>query len=283
MDPAIALQLFSVKEGLQKDLSGTLEQVAAIGYRNVEPFTHISADGLTFGKAVSAADMRKLLDRFGLRAVSCHFVPMPGMDLDKVLADLNTLGVDSLACAIAFFEDRTGVLDFCTRFSVIAEACKKHGVQLYYHNHYHEFQVFGDKSVYELMIEYMDAELVKFELDTYWAVRAGQDPIYWLKKLGSRCDLLHQKDLPAGLSPVNLFEKIGYDARLAMDTMWGGQDPGQFTEIGEGVLTIPGILAASRKYNHARYIIVEQDQTTRTELESIALSFANLTRLLAAA
>jgi sugar phosphate isomerase/epimerase len=158
---------------------------------------------------------------------------------------------------------------------------KKQGVQLYYHNHFHEFQVFGDKSIFEMIVEDTDKDLVKIEFDTYWAVRGGQDPIYWMKKLGKRCDLIHQKDLPAGASPVNLFEKFGYDAKITIDSMWGTQDAEHFTEVGDGVLNIAGYLEVIRKYNQAKYIFIEQDMTKKTEFESIAVSFASMNRLLA--
>jgi sugar phosphate isomerase/epimerase len=195
------------------------------------------------------------------------------MRLEAIIDDLHALGVDSLACAIAFFANQTEVIDFNKNFNQYADLCKKRGVQLYYHNHYHEFQVFVGKSIFEMMIEGMDEDLVMFEFDTYWAVRGGQDPIYWLKKLGN---------LPATASPVNLFERFGYDANITIDTMWLTQDPEHFTEVGEGKLNIPGIIQAGRKYNNARYIFIEQDMTKRTELESIAVSFANLSRLLTA-
>ena len=142
--------------------------------------------------------------------------------------------------------------------------------------------MFGDKSIFELMVEQMDEDLVMFEFDTYWAVRGGQDPIYWMKKLGKRCDLLHQKDMPASTNPVNLFEKFGYDSQITIDSMWLTQDAEHFTEVGDGVLNIPGIIEAARKYNQASYIFIEQDMTSRTELESIEVSLANFTRLLSA-
>ena len=94
------------------------------------------------------------------------------------------------------------------------------------------------------------------------------------------CDLIHQKDLPESARPFNLFEKFGYDSKITIDTMWGLQDTDHFTEIGEGKLNIPAFLEAGRKYNNARYVFVEQDMTKKTELESIAISYANLTRML---
>ena len=154
-------------------------------------------------------------------------------------------------------------------------------MQLYYHNHFHEFQVFGDKAVFELALEGLDKDLIMFEFDTYWAVRGGQDPIYWLKKLGKRCDLIHQKDMPAATKPVILFEKFGYDSVININTMWKTQDASHFTEVGDGVLNIPGILEAARKYNQARYIFIEQDMSARTEMESIAISLSRMKALLA--
>ncbi len=280
MKPMLGLQLWSVRNNLGKDYAGTLEKIAETGYKNIELITNVTPEGLVFGKDLHAAELRKLLDRFGLQAVSSHFVPTADMNLEKILDDLQMLGTDSLGCAIAFFSNKQEVLDFNQAFNRYAETCKKHGVQLYYHNHFHEFQVFGDQSIFEMMIEGMDKDLVMFEFDTFWAARGGQDPIYWLKKLGKRCDLLHQKDLPAGDSPVNFFEMFGYDAPITIDSMWALQDARFFTEVGEGCLNVPGIIQASRTYNDARYIFVEQDMTSKTELESIAVSYANMMKLL---
>jgi sugar phosphate isomerase/epimerase len=174
------------------------------------------------------------------------------------------------------------VIDWIKRFNQIGEALKKAGIQLYYHNHFLEFQVFGDKSIFELLIEGCDQDLVKFEFDTYWAVRGGQDPIYWMKKLGTRCDQIHQKDMPAGVHPVNLFESLGYDADLTIDVMDETQDADFFAEAGDGILNVPGFIAAARQYNQAQYIFIEQDRSHRPELESIAISLVNMNRLLAA-
>lgn len=281
MNPAIGLQLYSVKEGLQKDYIGTLEKVAEIGYRDLELITTVTPNGLIFGEEMRAADLRGHLDRFGLRAFSCHFIPLPDIHLEPILEDLQTLGVSSLVCAAALFTNQADVDRFNRTFNQYGESCKKHGVQLYYHNHFQEFQVYGEKSIFEMMIEQLDKDLVKFELDTYWAVRGGQDPVYWLKKLGHRCDMIHQKDMPAAVDPVNVFEILGFDDPIGFDSFKKIQDVGNFAEIGEGKLNIAGFIAAARKYNQAHYIIVEQDMTRRTELESIAVSYRNLSKLLA--
>lgn len=282
MKPAIGLQLYSVKISLQEDYLGTLEKIAEIGYQNLELITTVTPDGLIFGQNMTAADLRQNLDRLGLQAIGCHFFPTPGIHLEPILADLQVLGVTSLVCAAALFKNQDDVIEFNTTFNGYGGLCKKQGVQLYYHNHFQEFQVLGEQSIFEMMIKQLDKDLVMFEFDTYWAVRGGQDPIYWMKKLGKRCDLIHQKDLPAAVDPVNVFERLGYDDPITFESFLAIQDVGNFTEVGEGKLNIPGIIATTRKHNHARYIIVEQDMTRRTELESIAVSYANLSRLLSA-
>lgn len=280
MSLSLGLQLWSVRNSLQENYAGTLEKVAAIGYKNLELICTVTPNGLVFGKDLRAADLRKLLDANGLRAASCHFVPTPDMSLQAIVDDLNTVGADSLGCAIAFWNSQDEVKAFCKTFNEYAETTRKGGVQLYYHNHFEEFQVFGDKSAFDVLIEDLDPTLVKFEFDTFWAVRGGQDPVYWLKKLGKRCDLIHQKDMPAVASPVNLFEKYGYDEPITIDVLWPLQSPDQFGEIGTGVLNIASYLKAARLYNDARYVFVEQDVTALPELESVAVSFANLTKLL---
>lgn len=282
MDASIGLQLYSVRNNLHDDTIGTLEKIAEIGYRNLELITTITPKGLLFGQDLSAEELHRQLDRLGLKAIGCHFIPNPDIHLETVLRDLQILEAGSLVCAAALFKNRAEVDDFNRLFNRYGEESKKKGIQLYYHNHFQEFQIFGDKSVYELMIEQLDPELVKFEFDTYWAVRAGQDPIYWMKKLATRCDLVHQKDLPEGVSPVNLFERLGYDAEISFASFASLNDIIKFTEIGEGTLNIPGIIQAARTYNQARYIIVEQDMSSRPEMESIALSYQNLSRYLEA-
>lgn len=280
MNPEIGLQLYSVKNSLKSDYLGTLRKIAEIGYQNLELITTITPGGLVFGQDMQPAELRQHLDQLGLRAVGCHFIPTPDLPLEKVLADLGTVGAGSLVCAAALFKDEQSVNEFIETFNQIGEVCRRHGVQLYYHNHFQEFQVFGDRAVYEMMLAGLDADMVRYEFDTYWALRAGQDPIFWLKKLGARCDLIHQKDLPAEISPVNVFERLGYDGPITFESFAKMGDILGFAEIGEGTMNIAGIIQAARAYNQARYIIVEQDTTKRDELESIAISYANLSRLL---
>jgi len=279
----LGLQMWSVRNSFEKDPRGTLERIAEIGYTDLQVNSfQITPEGMTFGKDVSAEDLRKTLDEVGLKAVSAHFIPTPDMRIETIAEDLHVLGVTTIADAAHFWSTPEEVRAWNYQFNLYGEAFKKQGIQLYYHNHFHEFQVFGDKTILDMILEGTDKDNVKIELDTFWAVRGGQDPIAWLKRLGSRCDLIHQKDLPANpANPVNLFHEFGYDINYKMEVLWQIQDANDFAEVGEGVLNISDYIQAARKYNDAEYIFVEQDMTSKTEMESIRVSFANINKLLA--
>mgnify|MGYP001765473469 CR=1 FL=1 len=280
MNPLIGLQLWSVRNALQADFFGTLDKIAEIGYVNLQINPGATAQGLDFGNGITAAQVRKHLDRLGLKAVSLHIVPDASTDWERLIADTHTVGATTLACAIAFFTRRQEVLEFCKDFNQKAELCKKSGLSYYYHNHFHEFQTFKGKTIFDTMIENLDPALVPFELDTYWATRGGADPIELMKRLGKRCDLLHQKDLPAGAKPVNWFDHFGQDRKLGLDELVETVDDTQFTEVGEGILDIPGFIATARAYCDPKYIFVEQDMSALGEMESIQVSLKNLKRLL---
>jgi sugar phosphate isomerase/epimerase len=278
MNLQIGLQLYSVRNELERDAPGTLEKIAAIGYKNLELITTVTDEGLLFSGQTLPSVFRQQLDRLDLIAVGCHVMMQEGMNWEKVCDSLTEVGASSLVIPFATFEDKQTVLAYCKQLNQFAEVCKKKAIQLYYHNHFQEFQEFDGQMVLDIMLENTDRDLVMVEFDSYWAIRGGQDPIAWIRKLGKRCDLLHQKDLPASVRPVNLFE-LPFEATQIMD-LFGTIDQEQFTEIGEGTIDVTGIIAAGRLYGNTRYIIVEQDMSSRAELESIAISYKNLTRLL---
>ncbi|KKO52919.1 sugar phosphate isomerase/epimerase family protein [Paenibacillus sp. DMB20] len=275
------LQLYSVRDELTKDFKGTLEKVAAIGYRNVELFFHDANNiGGTVGQ-LKPAELRQELDRHGLKAVSAH-IDLGFLEQDNALQIVDyakEAGFDSVAIAIAFFADKEEVMAMCGKLDKAGRFFKENGIQLYYHNHFEEFQKFDGQYVLDIILENTEEDLLKVEFDTYWALRGGVDPIAYLNKLGNRCDLIHQKDLPADVKPVNLFEVIGDDARIDMELMIKLHKIEYFTEAGEGVMDIPAILKAFRSKPGARYLFIEQDWTTKNQLESVEISYHYISKL----
>jgi sugar phosphate isomerase/epimerase len=281
MNPEIGLQLFSIKNELRQDYLGALEKVAQIGYKNVELVSTVTGDGLIFGQDLTPSQHRRALERLGLNAPACHVMPREGMDWEKIIASCLETGATALVIPFALFNDQQEVLDFCERINQAAALCKKNAVQLYYHNHFQEFQKFDGQAAMDTLLANMDSDLVKFEFDSYWAIRGGQDPLAWLQKMGRRCDMLHQKDLPNGVQPINLFDLMIQHPEMTVLDLFETIGTEQFTEIGAGVLNIAGIIKAGIAYGNVRYIFVEQDKTSKDEIESIQISYENLTGMLA--
>lgn len=273
------LQLFSVRKAMQQDVVGTLEKVAEIGYRNVELAARYD-DNMGFQVAgLTGSELRKHLDTIDLKTVSCHAM-FNEANWEQLMHLIDEVGSPTVIVPIAFFNNRQDVLDYCRFLNKHGELAKKRGIQLYYHNHFQEFQVFEGEKIIDTMLHHTDKELVKFELDTYWTVRGGEDPVQWLNKLGDRCDLIHQKDLPATAQPVSFFDIFGADSQITLETLYKTQEPQHFTEIGEGTLNIASYLDAFRSLGNAKYVFVEQDMTARDELESIGLSYRNIVKFL---
>jgi sugar phosphate isomerase/epimerase len=280
MGLSIGLQLFSVKNALKDDFVGTLEKVAQIGFQNVEMVIRKTDEGLSFGGDITPVEIRKQLDRLGLKAVGFHTRVNETTDWDGIIEANHVIGCKAIGSSIAFFANKEDVLRFCEAFNRYGELCKKNGLDLYYHNHFQEFQVFEGQTVMDLLLEHLEKDLVTFELDTYWAVRGGADPVAWLHKLGDRCTKLHQKDLPAAVHPVSLFDVFGANSPITINELYKTQDSAQFTEIGEGTLDIASLIQMARSIGSVEYIFVEQDATARDELEGVAISYTNLDHLL---
>ncbi|MEK3720320.1 sugar phosphate isomerase/epimerase family protein [Paenibacillus sp. FSL H8-0034] len=272
MSLQLGLQLYSVRDELKKDYWGTLEKLASIGYKNLEIAIHNADQGLEPG----ATELRKRLDALGLKVVSSHIHPLDRYE--EIIAYNKEIGSTAVVMGIAFFKNKQELLEGCQIMNRHGEAYKKGGLDFYYHNHFHEFQKLDGQYVLDIILENTDKDLVKFEFDTYWAVRGGVDPISYLHKLGDRCDLVHQKDLPAIAKPVNLFEVVKEDENITLERFVDLLDADHFAEVGEGTLDIGGIISVARQIGAANYIFVEQDLTSRNQLESVELSYRNISK-----
>lgn len=279
MSIQIGLQLYSVRDELAKNMSGTLERVAEIGYTHVEIAARSAEEGIT-AAGVGGRELSRGLERCGLKAVSVHVEPLEKAEAEAVAEFCRETGAGAVVCPIHSFRNKSSAVEFADSLNRYGEKLKKHDLQLYFHNHFNEFQTFEGESVMELLLANTEEELVKFELDTYWALRGGVDPIEFLSKLGDRCDMIHQKDLPASVQTVNLFDVYGSDAELTIERMFSKVGAGDFAEIGRGVMDIGAIIAAANEAGHVKYMFVEQDATLGNQLDSVAISYANVTKLL---
>jgi sugar phosphate isomerase/epimerase len=236
----IGIQLYTVGKELQSDVRGTLRQIAAIGYTEVE----------TAGFAgLTAREFRDELTRAGLHCHSAH-MQWNVQDLGPIFDDAHALGVNFVVSS-ALLSPGTGegpsVDDYkklAAKLNGIAQKTHDACLQYAYHNHNFEFKDLGAGIIgYDILLSETDPVLVQFELDCGWMIAAGFQPIEYFKKYPRRYRMLHIKDFVAG-------SKIG-------TSLAPGLRP-QGTELGRGHIDYKPILHAAAG-TAVKYLYVEQE------------------------
>lgn len=249
MSLPVALQLYTVRDPLAKDVPGTLRAVADIGYREVE----LAGFGDRSPEAYKA-----LLDSLGLKAIGAH-VDLKSLDGDPkpMLEQAKLFGYHYLTVSY-LAQELQNPRGFAHAAAVLSQAAAKFagtGVGICYHNHAFEFARLDDGSMgYDILTGKTDPS-VGFELDVMWAVWGGRDPVKIMKSLAGRVPLLHIKDTK-------------------------GQGKQQFVEVGTGVVDLPAVLKAAPAAG-VKHLIVEQDREwiDGDPIRSAKISYDNLAPL----
>jgi len=188
----IGLQLYTVRELMKTDFAGTLAQVAAVGYKEVEMAGYFNH---------SPKDVRAMLDSHGLTSPSSHIdYKVWETSVPSVIEVAHIIGQEYLVCAWIDEKQRNapdGWKRAADLFSHVGEECQKAGIQFCYHNHTFEFQpsaTLGGKLPYDFFLENTDPSLVKMEMDFCWITVAGADPLAYFNKYPGRFPMVHVKD-----------------------------------------------------------------------------------------
>ncbi len=273
----VGLQLFSVRRSMEKDPLGVIEQCAEIGYKYLQIASGIgTADGVfdyVCGFGVSADVFRNKCEELGIGLLASHFnnlTPDTAREICKVQREI---GVTGLITPIEFCSSVDDVNRLIEQSNAIGEICKEEGMEYFYHNHWHEWQMMEGKTFIDRLMDGTDPELVKFELDMYWAARGGQDPCEIMKQYGPRITLLHQKDFPKGMDD-RLVIKAVYDENqnITQDFFMSQIADEEFGEVGTGILPIQKYIDTANELGYADYIILEQDETQIGDIASIRKS-----------
>jgi len=272
----IGLNLFSVFRELNEDYFGTLEKVAEIGYKNVELISANFATGERFTDTFTLPVIKQKFDDLGLKAFAAHEGVAPGKsileaDWDKIIEENALLECESIVFPMAFISGREDTLKTAENLNQLGKKCKEAGLSFYYHNHAHEFKRMGETSLFELLVENTDSKNVKFELDLVWVMRGGYDPISLLEKLGSRCDMIHQKDLGKHVNPVNIFSAFSQeDNPDTMKLYTEFVKPNDFVNLGTGIVQFKETYQKLNELGSIRYAIVENEGQLGNKIASIA-------------
>jgi len=244
----IGLQLYSVREFLPTDYAGTLKQLGAMGYQEVEAagfFNH------------SAAEVKQAMSDAGLRCVSAHYALADlKPHLDEIVAYGKSLGLSFIICSAPMMRDpsRAKGLSWnatmeavslddwkwnADQFNEIGAKVKDAGIQFGYHNHFVEFhRKEGGVRPYDVILKTTDPQLVTLEMDVGWVVIGGGKPEEYLTQYPTRFTQLHVK-------------------QFKLENWKPGEEPIS-TEMTQGSLDYKSIFAAAKKTS-VQHIYVEQE------------------------
>jgi sugar phosphate isomerase/epimerase len=184
----IGVQLYTVRSLLQGDFEGTLAELAAIGFREVEFAGY-------YGRAPRA--VRAALEGAGLVAPSAHVsIEAVRDDLPRVLEAAHAVGHRHIVVAWLPEAQRTldGYRAAVDLFNRVGERAVAAGIRFAYHNHAFEFARLDGRMPYDVLLERCDPRYVAFEMDLYWITKGGQDPLAYFARWPGRFPMVHVKD-----------------------------------------------------------------------------------------
>jgi len=242
----VGLQLYSLRAEFTRNVPATLEKVAAYGIKNVE---------LAGTYNLSPERFKEMLDANKLKAISGHFpFARYKTDPEGIAKDAKALGLQYAGCA---WIDHQGDFDeAATRnaievFNKAGEVLAKHGIKFFYHCHGFEFRPHGDGTFMDLLMKETNPKFVRFEMDVFWVVHPGHDPVKWLEKYPKRWELMHVKDMKKG---------------LATGDFTGKADVRNDVTVGTGQMDWPAILKAAKKAGVKHYFLEDEAPTAAEQI-----------------
>ncbi len=249
----IGLQLYTLRDELPKDVKGTLEKVAKVGYTTVETYGFSIKDqfwGLT------PKELKKILDENNLKAVSGHYNLGSFLydgKTSELLASIEAAKIlKSEFLTIPWVDEpfRRNIEDYkkiAARVNEAAIMCKKAGLKLAYHNHDFEFQKHDGITGFEILLKETDKDLVFFELDLYWVIHSGNDPLEFFAANSGRFKMWHVKDKDKTNNDLN-------------------------TEVGSGTIDFKPLFAAAKQSGMIHFFVEQENNFASNSFESIKSS-----------
>lgn len=247
----VALQLYSLRNEMNKDFYGTLEQVGQMGYDGVEFCGFYDQP---------AEKVKDALDKFGLKAVSTHIGINAWKNDYALWADyFREIGCNYTTVPYEQAEFAPNGEHYEERIDEYIEIGRKLkeelGINLCYHNHAFEFQMYNGEYGLDYLFKKAGADVLNPELDVCWIKVSGEDPIEYIKKYKGRTKMLHLKDftiLPTA-DPEKIYFTENGRKKIRVDA-----EGFEFRPVGEGCQNMKGIIRTAEECG-VEWLIVEQD------------------------
>jgi sugar phosphate isomerase/epimerase len=272
----IGIQLFSLPKLLESDFAKAIKILSIIGYREIEmfgpfPFSTEAAKrrwsqvtpALGFSGSgyfgYSADEVKDIFSQNNMRVPAVHTdYETLQTNMEGLAKASSTLGFEYVVLP-AIPEEKRKTLDDYKRvaddFNKIGESARKHNLKFAYHNHGYGFKELEGKIPVDMLLDLTDPKNVFLEMDIYWTVAGGVDPVNYLKKYKSRYHLMHVKDMK---------EKKTFSGDGGTSDQWIEMFP-YMTTAGSGALDLKKIVAEAQS-SGVKHFFVEQDLVANPEV-----------------
>ena len=199
----IYLQLYSLRDDIKADYNATIDSVSKVGFTGIEAAGY--NDGMFYG--MTPADFKQSIENAGMEVLSSHAGrpladPAADTDWDATWAWWDTAiqahkdaGMEYIVTAwIPTPKTLVDLQAYCDYFNEIGEKANAAGMKFGYHNHAFEFEEVEGELMYDYMLENTDPSKVFFQMDVYWVIEGGHDPVDYFNRYPDRFELLHIKD-----------------------------------------------------------------------------------------
>ncbi len=220
----IGLQLYSLRDDIDKDVPGVIKKVGEMGYTFVETAGY--GDGKIYG--MDPAEFTNLCNENGLKVLSAHTgQSLPdSANWESCMAWWDVCIDAHVAAGVKYivqpwmdqygYGSLTDLKKYCDYFNAVGEKCAAKGIKFGYHNHDKEFEEAGGTIRYDYMLQNTDPAKVFFQLDLYWIMKGGKSAVDYFKKYPGRFLLWHVKDeTELGQSGLMDFKTIFENAEVA--------------------------------------------------------------------
>lgn len=195
----IGLQLYSVRDSIYNDVTTTLEEVAKMGYATLETAGY--NDGKLYG--IEPQEFKEKCESLGMKVTGAHLGHSYQAENDSAIMQWWEQAIETqrvagckyvVQASFPIGETKDDIITYADYFNRVGEMANEKGMMFGLHNHMGEFKIIDNQHVFDILIENTKPENVFFELDVYWAKKAGMDPVELLKKYPDRIKVLHVKD-----------------------------------------------------------------------------------------
>ena len=250
----MGLQLFTIREPLAKDLTGTIQKITSLGYQDCETYGYNPEKVTYYG--LEAAEFKQLLADNSLITTSGHYDFTKYFDkpdeammryVDQCIDGASALGQKYITWPWLdpVFRSLENYRLLAVKLNAIGERVNKAGLGFAYHNHDFEFEDHGGENGYAIIMRETDPQLVKLQLDLYWVMHSSkQSPSALFRQQPGRFVMWHIKDM----------DKITRD----------------YSELGNGSIDFTAILPDATLAGLQYYYIEQGGNFAKNPMQSIA-------------